>query len=287
MSENPKTNPDGAPVGAAAEDTLQTCGIVMPISAIDGCSAEHWVEVRTILEEVAARAGYKPNLVSFADDVGIIHQRIVQNLAFNPMVICDVSAKNPNVMFELGMRLTFDMPIVVIKDDETDFSFDTSPIEHIPYPRNLRYSRILQFKRELEYKLKATAEKAQKKEAGSGFLAAFGQFKIPKVSQTEVPMDQYIASEIVGLREDIKAMGLKQSTEASRVNFAKLVAGLVIKGSKFAESPTLPQLQNSLKEVTGVLPLVAHRAISTATLREAWDVAREVSEWRENDEIPF
>jgi hypothetical protein len=34
-------------------------------------------------------------------------------------------------MFELGMRLAFDKPTVIIKDDKTDYMFDTGIIEHV------------------------------------------------------------------------------------------------------------------------------------------------------------
>ncbi|ULO24701.1 hypothetical protein [Methylocystis sp. SB2] len=84
------------------ENTRPICGIVMPISALDGCSEQHWVEVREILEVAIEQADFEPNLVSDAQDVGIIQKRILQNLYDNPIVVCDVSGKNPNVMFELG-----------------------------------------------------------------------------------------------------------------------------------------------------------------------------------------
>src|SRR5687768_15159461 len=92
------------------------CGIVMPISAIDGCSAEHWSEVHDILADAIEAAGFSPQLVSDADDIGIIQKRIIQNLYENPVVVCDVSGKNPNVMFELGLRLAFDKPTLIVKD---------------------------------------------------------------------------------------------------------------------------------------------------------------------------
>ena len=80
----------------------QVCGIVMPISAIDGCAESHWADVLDIFTESIEEAGFEANLVSNADESGIIHKRIIQNLYDNPVVVCDVSGKNPNVMFELG-----------------------------------------------------------------------------------------------------------------------------------------------------------------------------------------
>ena len=136
------------------QDRKPTCGVVMPISAIDDCSEAHWSDVLEILTEAIDDAGFEANLVSNADDVGIIQKRIIQNLYDNPIVVCDVSGKNPNVMFQLGMRLAFDRPTIIIKDNKTSYSFDTSPIEHLEYPRDLRFSKIVEFKDRLEIKLR-------------------------------------------------------------------------------------------------------------------------------------
>lgn len=81
--------------------------------------------------------------MSDADDVGVIQKRIVQGVYGADLIVCDVSCKNSNVMFELGMRLAFDKPTVIIKDDKTDYTFDTGVIEHITYPRDLRFQRNL------------------------------------------------------------------------------------------------------------------------------------------------
>jgi hypothetical protein len=148
---------DGA-AHAPAERPI--CGIVMPISLIDGCAEAHWAEVLDIVRTAAENAGFDANLVSSADDVGIIQKRIIQNLYENPIVVCDVSARNPNVMFELGLRLAFDKPAIIIKDDKTGYNFDTSPIEHLEYPRDLRFSRIADFKETLAEKIQATRKKS-------------------------------------------------------------------------------------------------------------------------------
>ena len=135
-----------ARMSVKVEEDKPICGIVMPISAIDGCSEKHWEEVKGILTDAIESAGYEANLVSNADDVGIIQKRIVQNLYDNDIVVCDVSCKNANVMFELGLRLAFDKPTIIVSDTDTNYSFDTSVIEHLMYPRDLNYYKIVDFK---------------------------------------------------------------------------------------------------------------------------------------------
>ena len=115
---------------------LISCGVVMPISASGDCNESHWAEVFAIISEALKPVGFHANMVSGADEVTVIQKTIVQNLYDNPILVCDVSERNPNVMFELGMRLAFDKPTIIIKDDRTSFSFDTGVIEHVEYPRD-------------------------------------------------------------------------------------------------------------------------------------------------------
>lgn len=178
------------------------CGIIMPISAIGDYPASHWEEVKLVLKEAIDSAGFDSDLVSEAEDSTIIQKTIVQNLYNNSIVVCDVSGKNPNVMFELGIRLTFDKPTVVVKDKETDYSFDTSPIEHVPYPSDLNYHQIVRFKKTLAEKIKAT-HKAAEDPRYSTFLKHFGQFTVPKLEQKEVSGQEFIIEELRGLRQSV------------------------------------------------------------------------------------
>lgn len=172
--------------------TDPVCGIVMPISPMEDCTAQHWSDVKDIISDAILSAGYEPRLVSTAAEVDIIQKRIIQNLYQNPVVVCDVSCKNANVMFELGLRLAFDKPTIVIKDDKTGYSFDTSPIEHLEYPRSLRHGTINKFKQDLIDKIKATAKAKEDNPDFSPFLKSFGPFKAASIETREVPAQEII-----------------------------------------------------------------------------------------------
>ncbi len=175
---------------------MPVCGIIMPISSIDGCNKEHWEDVKSIISEAIASAGYEPSLVSDADDSGIIQKRIVQNIYNNEIVVCDVSGKNPNVMFELGMRLAFDKPTIIVIDDKTDYSFDTAPIEHIQYPRDLRYFSILNFKEKLKEKIIATIKSSKEDPNYTTFLKNFGEFEVAHVDKKEGSISEVVLSKL-------------------------------------------------------------------------------------------
>lgn len=171
------------------------CGIIMPISKIGDCTQQHWQEVRGIIEDAIKAAEFTPLLVSDADDSGIIQHRIVQNIYDNEMIVCDVSCKNPNVMFELGMRLAFDKPTIIIMDNDTPYSFDTAPIEHLTYPRNLNYYDILDFKEKLTQKIKATYESYLNQTANT-FLKNFGEFRVASIEHREGEINDVILSRL-------------------------------------------------------------------------------------------
>lgn len=184
------------------------CGIIMPIANTVGYPDGHWQNVYDILCESATLASFEPNLVSFDDDVGIIQNRIVQNIYTNPIVVCDISSRNPNVMFELGMRLAFDKPTIIIKDEKTPYSFDISPIEHLTYPSDLRYQAINEFKLKLQGKIKETYQKSISDKNYTTFLKHFGTFKVAHLEEREISETQFIASELKELRKMFSNMYL-------------------------------------------------------------------------------
>lgn len=205
------------------EKRLPKCGIVMPISPIDGCSSEHWADVLNIIKESVENSGFEANLVSDADDSGIIQKRIIHNLYSNEIVVCDVSGKNPNVMFELGMRLAFDKPTIIIKDDKTDYSFDTSVIEHLSYPRDLRFGRIVVFKEALKKKIQGTYEKATKDSNYTTFLKNFGEYKVAQLTEKEVSTDRYILNAIEDIRSEMSIIRRNQNNNENTGLFSKSI----------------------------------------------------------------
>lgn len=207
------------------EKKKPTCGIIMPISEIDNCSAEHWVDVLGIIKDVCNISDFVPNLVSDADDIGVIHNRIIENIYSSDVVICDVSCKNANVMFELGMRLAFDKPTIIIKDDLTGYSFDTSLIEHLEYPRDLRFTSIIKFKENLAKKLIATHKKATEDPNYSTFLKNFGKYKIAHLEDKEITSDTYILNAIEELRRDVRVIRNQSIHDRDENNISRIIRG--------------------------------------------------------------
>ena len=191
------------------------CGIVMPISSIDNCSETHWKEVKGIITDAIEAAGFKAKLVSESNDSGIIQKRIVQNLYKNDIVVCDVSCKNPNVMFELGMRLAFDKPTIIVMDNMTKYSFDTAPIEHLGYPRDLSYYQILDFKKKLTEKITGTINAAKQPDYTT-FLKNFGEFQVATIENKKGSLDEVVLSKMDEMNRQISELRNNQRVRINR-----------------------------------------------------------------------
>jgi hypothetical protein len=195
-------------------DKRPVCGIIMPISAIGDYSSDHWILVKSVIEKSIEAAGYRPRLVSESEAIGVILAEIVQNIYSDDIVVCDVSAKNPNVMFELGLRLAFDKPVVIIKDDKTDYSFDTSQIKHIPYRYDLRFDDVEMLQKNISAAITASLGAASSNKDYSPFLRHFGKITPRKLNTEEVDSSEYIIQRINRLEDIILSSTKNQNTKS-------------------------------------------------------------------------
>jgi hypothetical protein len=205
-------------VGRVSQLQTLKCGIIMPIASMGDYSESHWQDIKSIIIEATQQiSGYKfkTEIVSNSDgEINIIHKNIITNIYNSDIVVCDISGRNPNVLFELGMRLTFDKPTVIIKDDETPYIFDTSSIETLTYPKDLRFNKIVNFKENLANRIKLTYEKSIEDSDYSPFLGHFGEFKVPVLNVTAVTEpQQIILDEISTLRAEIRSLRNESSRD--------------------------------------------------------------------------
>ncbi|OOF85176.1 hypothetical protein [Rodentibacter ratti] len=137
-------------------------GIVRPISTMDQEHTEqHWEDVHTLIEEALSNDDqhiFEINLVSETQDADIIQATIIQNLFESDVVICDMTLHNPNVFFELGLRIAFRKPCIVIQEEGRNSPFDVSSIRYISYPCKLAYVKAVEFQKQLRKTVLKTHE---------------------------------------------------------------------------------------------------------------------------------
>lgn len=231
------------------KDEKLTCGIIMPIAGMGGeYTADHWADVIKILHIAIEKAGFIPRIVSDSEESTVIHGSIINNIYNDAIVVCDVSNKNANVMFELGMRLAFNKPVVIIKDDKTDYSFDTSNIQHENYRKDLRHNTVEKFINDLSKKIKKTYEASLTADYQS-FLSYFGKFEVAKIENKSI-----------GESEAIEKLLNKVSTLDTKIN--SLINNEHF--SKNDESVFISKIDNLLFDVpTGAITVKDLNDIST------------------------
>lgn len=236
-----------------ADSQLPICGMVRPIADMGAnYPATHWAEVHEIVAEAAGAAGYRLRLVSESDQAGIIVSQIVNNLYSDPIVICDVSARNPNVMFELGMRITFQKPVIIITDYETPFSFDITPVKHLQYRRDLRLGAMRKFQSDLKQAVIATVE-AAKDPSHRDYLQQFGPIEVTGLRDHEVDLNSLAAS--------VRDIGIAVQSLTDRVSRAPsnslslrtLDAGSVQAAASSAEAAYQSGLLQAIQDQAGAL----------------------------------
>lgn len=198
---------------------IKKIGIVMPISERDGCTEKHWKDVKEIIIKACKSIKdyeVEAELVSEDDSNDIIASRIITNLYSSDLVVCDVSTSNPNVMFELGLRLAFAKPIVIIKDDKTGYNFDVSSIEHLCYDRTLRYQSVEIFMNDLA---KKATEIIRKADSGN-YKSYLETLKIRNYSAVDIAESEVnFQSDVIEILDNLsmKVSKLEKNTSNSRV----------------------------------------------------------------------
>jgi hypothetical protein len=172
------------------ENNNLICGVMMPISSIGGCPESHWKKVRKIVFKAIENAGFNPQLVSDGENVEVILKRIIHNLYYNSIVVCDISAHNPNVLFELGIRMAFGKPVIIIKDEMTIINFDINPFEYLEYDRDLNSSSIKAFVKKLSDKITGTYNSYTTDPEYQNFIDHFGKPGSTKFAVTEIPIQE-------------------------------------------------------------------------------------------------
>jgi hypothetical protein len=241
-------------VEVKAEAKREMCGIVMPIAECDGCDPKHWLQVRGIIKKAAEIAGFDADIVSNGTKGDIIQQRILQNLLDNPIVVVDMSGRNANVMFELGLRLSIAKPTILIKDFETPFSFDTGLIEHLEYPRSLNHPMIETFIKDLSAKITRLTSKNNNYVP---FIKALGPYKVVEQDVKEVPQMEIMMDAINDLRSMINnqtafpRMKSKQAFFEGRKKAIKQFLHIVVSPENFSKISTLqPDILNIIEIIT-------------------------------------
>jgi hypothetical protein len=125
---------------------------------------DHWSEVyQGLIIPAVERAGLTCHRDDDDSTSRFITEGIWAKLENADVVVCDLSATNPNVFLELGWALRADQRFVLIKDELTQFQFDLNQYFTFTYSHTLRPKRLARDIDGLQHTLVETLADSQRK----------------------------------------------------------------------------------------------------------------------------
>jgi hypothetical protein len=195
-------------VEGKAEDK-PICFVIMPISDAAGYEPGHFGRVyEHVIKPAVLQAGFQPIRADDTNKTDYIVINIVRMVVESAIVLCDYSAKNPNVMYELGVRHAFNLPVVLIKDRSTDKVFDIQGLRYTEYDETLRVDSVQKDIARIKKAVEDTAKADSTSYNSIVQLAGLTAAKVP--DRKEVSGDtQLIMSAIAALEQRLDAVSGK------------------------------------------------------------------------------
>jgi len=191
---------------AASGTDKRTCFVVMPMSDVEGYAVGHWDRVyEELLEPACTQAGFTPDRADTRKATAIIMADVLVRLHKADMVLCDMSALRPNVMFELGLRQAFDLPVVIVHDGTLDRPFDLAALRDFTYDSSLRVDLVRGATAAFAAVIKETYEKRESGEFSLVRLLEISKALPPKPA-SEDAMQRAILASIERLTADVQTL---------------------------------------------------------------------------------
>jgi CheY-like chemotaxis protein len=121
--KNPKTMPP-----------KRKCFVIMPFSLTKSCTEAQWLDIfENMIKPAVEECGYGYECTRAGLSIGNIISDILDNLNKADVVIADMTDKNPNVFYELGVRHALRNATILITQNIDDIPFDLRHYAAIKY----------------------------------------------------------------------------------------------------------------------------------------------------------
>jgi hypothetical protein len=200
------------------------CFVIMPIADHDGYDKGHFTKVyEDIFKPACASAGFIAVRADEVKQTNLIHLDILQKLIESPMAICDLSARNPNVLFELGLRQAFDKPTVLVQEAGTPKIFDIAPLRYTEYRRELRYREVLEDQSMISEAIQATKNATDQGEGVNSIVRILSLSKPASLkevgSNDSTSLLQLVRAEMSEMRSDFRKTMFMMERDRERLFF--------------------------------------------------------------------
>lgn len=204
------------------ETEKKECFVIMPIGDHPSHSKGHFKRVyEDILKPAIISAGFEPFR---ADDGGgsqNIQIDIIKKIIEAPMAICDLSTRNPNVLFELGVRQAFDMPVALIQEEGTERIFDINTFNTLDYRSQRIYHEVMEDRRIIERLISETYRKHNEGDGVNSIIRLIPSVNPAKIKSEEMRSDELIKviyNQLNALTGEVRNIKMNSSTSKNVLN---------------------------------------------------------------------
>lgn len=201
-----------------SKNKREKCFVIMPISDQGDYPKGHFDKIyEHIFKPAIEEAGYEPYRVDENKLCDSIIGKIFSALQESPMALCDLSNRNPNVLYELGIRQAYDKPVVLVQDEKTERIFDVSGISTVQYSSKRLYEEVLENRKAITEAIRSTREGKQNS------IIKVVNVKNAEIQKGEVSKEDKIEVLLRGLLEDVKELkeynvGLKLQPQIEKIS---------------------------------------------------------------------
>ncbi|MCG5292497.1 hypothetical protein L7842_013530 [Providencia rettgeri] len=122
-----------------SKEKKKTCFVIMPIAEHPDYEKGHFKRVYDYLIKPACEAaGYEAIRADDSKASHMIMFDILKKIVECDMAICDLTTKNANVFYELGLRQAFNKKTILITDGKEKAPFDIAGFRYVEYSSSLR-----------------------------------------------------------------------------------------------------------------------------------------------------
>lgn len=197
------------------QDENRICFVIAPIGD-DGSKIRHRSDqvLNHIIAPAVNECGYEAIRADKISEPGIITSQVIQHIIEDPLVIADLTGRNPNVFYELAIRHAIKKPVVQIIQKEETIPFDVSATRTIQVDHQ-DLDSVAKCKEELSSQIHSVEKDPNLVDTPISIA-----IDLKFLRQSENPLEKSNA-EIITMLQDLKSMIMDLSIKSERSEIIK------------------------------------------------------------------
>lgn len=203
------------------------CFVIMPIGDHPTHEKGHFSKIyRDLIKPAIENAGFKAYRADEGGGSQNIQIDVIKQIIEAPMALCDLSTRNPNVLFELGIRQAFDLPVALIQEVGTERIFDINTFNTEEYRSGRIYDEVMEDRQIISNLIKTTFKKHNDGDGVNSIIRLIPSLEKAKLSDKEINsngMINIMFNQMNKISDEIQ--GLKRRLDSNNDKYVETIIG--------------------------------------------------------------